>query len=129
MGEVDAVTDTLRVTALDKPCVPVEAAFLSVLTPAPVTAGDSVTFRLDVAPVDITLPYSYTINFGDQAPVAIAVGHAAPVTFTHIFTDLGTYLVNVEVWNCAAHTSVVAAATVRVADYDYLPVIWRGVAQ
>ncbi len=112
-------------------CVEVAGVTLSKVTAGTVYTNTLVAFSANIAPDTASKPYTYTIDYDDGAPVT-ASSSADPLALSHTFTAVGTYTVQIAVWNCA--TSEVVTSTVEVvvsagqepSGYQlYLPLITR----
>ena len=126
----DVATGTVEVLA----CRPVTAVELSLATPDPIYPGDTVSFQVDLAPIDLTLPYTYALLL-DGLPVLDGTGDANPLLFTQVLSTTGAHTVQVLVANCGLGPGEALTATVQVlvrqpdVHYVYLPIINEGRVQ
>ena len=105
--------------------LPIDSVDLAVVNPAPIYAGELVAFSADLLPDDAYKPYSYTIDFGDGM-TASGSSSDDPLSFTHTYTEVATYTVEIAVWNLGNVEPVTDTVEVVVATplYRlYLPVI------
>ena len=91
------VTFTIRAPDV---CVDVSDVTLSLLTTGDIYTDMVVEFSADLVPNDLTLPYTYTIDYGDGTSFGPASGDSNPHTFTHTYAAPGTHTVEFTVWNC-----------------------------
>jgi len=130
-GMTEPVTGTVQMNVYEPgTCVEAEAVDLSLLTLGEVHPGDSVSFSADLAPDDATLPYSYTLDWGDGASAITATASADPLGLSHVYTVTGRFMAWIAVWNCGmfpeeALSDTLAVSVVTPAYAVYLPVVLR----
>ncbi len=131
-GMTQPITDALQVNVYEPgTCVDVETVDLALLTPGPLYAGDTAQFSADVAPDDLTLPYTYTVHIDGMTLVYPQTGDTDPLAFSHTFPATGTYIVEIAAWNCSmtAVGAVTDALEVEVVErggyWVYLPVVMK----
>ncbi len=96
------VTDSLQVMVIEPgECVDLSGVALSLLTVGDIYPGDQVTLRADLAPAGASLPYTYTLDYGDDTTPVSDFSSANPYLFSHSYVATGTYTVTFEAWNCA----------------------------
>jgi len=123
---------TFEITQTSQPCTSVTGVDLSLLTPAPIYAGDTVSFSADLSPDDASLPYTYTVSVDGATLVYPQEGSSDPLIFSHTFPVTGVYVVEVAAWNCGmdeagAVTGTVGVEVIEPGGYTvYLPVVMRG---
>ena len=124
------MTATHSVVVIEGPvvCTEVTGVELSLVTTGTLHPGDEELFRADLAPLDLTTPYSYGLTV-NGVPGGVEFSSANPLTFTLVAGEPGTYTVEIAVWNCAMtvpvtdSVSVVVSKPVTPRFYIYLPVI------
>ena len=86
---------------------------------------------MDLAPIDLAQPYTYSLRV-DGLAVAAGTGDANPLLFTYTFADTGTHVVEAIVANCGmgpgegvTDTAHVVVHQPTVYYYVYLPIIHR----
>jgi hypothetical protein len=106
-------------------CEPIRAVDLDVLTPVPLFTHEPVSVSVSVSPVSLTLPYSYSIDFGD----GLKQGSSGEVSLLaeHVYIASGTYVVEAAGWNCGLDGSeaVTDALAIEIGEpYPaYLPLL------
>jgi PKD repeat protein len=98
------------------PCTEVSGVDLTVVTTGTIYPNDPVDFSADIMPDDFTAPYSYTIDYGDGSVPFSGSDSADPLPFTYSYTAVGTYTVEIAVWNCAMQQPVVDTVVVTVRE-------------
>jgi PKD repeat protein len=71
---------------------------LSQVTPDPIYAGETVEFSADLLPDDATMPYTYTIDYGDTIS-STSIANDEPISLSHVYIAVGDYIVQIEVLN------------------------------
>ncbi len=130
-GMTETITGTVQVNVYEPgTCIPVEGVELSLLTPAPLYAGDTAQFSADLASKDLTLPYTYTLYLDDMTLAYPQAGETDPLVFSHTFPHTGTYAVEIQIWNCGmTATEAVSdrlSLEIKPGYRIYLPLVLRG---
>jgi uncharacterized repeat protein (TIGR01451 family) len=117
----DAGDDTATVsTTVEAPaCTDVTSVTLSLLTSGTIYTDTAVAFSADIQPDDATMPYTYTIDYGDGDSTT-AISSADPLTapLAHSFTAAGTYTVEIAAWNCAMTETEAVTDTVTLTIHE-----------
>jgi hypothetical protein len=110
-------------------CVEVTGVTLSQVTTGMIYTDTLVAFSADIAPDGASKPYTYTIDYGDGMSVTLT-SSADPLALSHTFTAVGTYTVQISVWNCDMTVPVTDQVEVVVSEQAgppeyklYLPLI------
>ena len=126
-------TDTQETVVTVEPpavCYDVESVGLMLITTGDVYTDTVVHFSAAVSPAAATIPYRYTLDFGD-GPGDVLLTANTTIPFTHTFAVTGTYTVEIAVWNCAMTEPVTDQVTVTVSarippTYTlFLPLVMR----
>jgi hypothetical protein len=107
-------------------CVQVTGVDLTVVTADPIFPGDAVHLEAGIGPYNVSLPYSYAVDYGDGTPPVTGVSSDDPLALNHSYAAPGTYTVTLSVWNCNPAEPVAATALVEIGlRYVYLPLVVR----
>jgi subtilisin-like proprotein convertase family protein len=97
-------------------CTAVTDVDMHLVTLGTIYTDTLVTFHVDIAPDNISKPYTYTIDYDDGTLLAPRTSSADPLVLTHTFAATGTYSVEIAVWNCTPTATVTDTATVWVRE-------------
>ncbi len=119
-------------TFVTQPCAGATGVDLNLLTQGTLTPTTPVQFSADIAPDDAAKPYTYTLNFGSGAGSQLNSSDD-PLLFSHIFGAVGTYTVEIAVWNCAmsSTSAITDAAQITISPAAesghtiYLPLVMK----
>ncbi len=98
-------------------CVPVTDVDLAMTNTGLIYTDTQVAFVADIVPDAASTAYTYTVDFDDGISAGPQSGSGDPLTFSHTFTQTGTYTVTVAVWNCDMAQPVTALLRVQVVPY------------
>jgi hypothetical protein len=136
MTEAQARTDSVRVVVTERPvtCDEVTGTALALLTSGDIYTDTLVAFSADIAPDSAGKPYTYTIDY-DDGHTTTSTSSDDPLTtvLNHTFDAVGTYDVEIKVWNCDMTEAQAATDSARVVvdeygedyTYIYLPLVMR----
>jgi hypothetical protein len=136
MTEGEAAADSVRVEVVARPlpCEEVTGVTLTVLTTGDIYTDTVVSFSADIAPDNVTKPYTYSIDYNDGYSTT-STSSEDPLTtpLDHTFAISSTYDVGILVWNCemAEGEAAQGAAQLIVKGYGpadrfiYLPLVVR----
>ena len=127
-GMMEPVTATVTVTVYEKGvCVDIGDIELNLLTSGDISPGAQVTWQAILVPPGASVPYSYTLDYGDGSTPANGTGYDNPFQFSYTYGDPATYTVTVSAWNCGMTEPVSATlpVTVHTPSKIYLPLVVR----
>jgi uncharacterized repeat protein (TIGR01451 family) len=107
-------TDSISHPVTIAPCIPIQAITLTQTSAAPLYIGDAVSYLVDILPNDAHKPFSYTVDYGEGAPLPAALSALDPLTLTHAFSTLGDHTVTVSAWNCSMASPQVSAVSTTI---------------
>ncbi|MCA9962350.1 MAG: carboxypeptidase regulatory-like domain-containing protein, partial [Anaerolineales bacterium] len=93
-GNMDVYVDTVTVDCAA--CTLITDVMLTQVTTGTVSAGDAVTFAMEVLPAT-AVPYNYTVMVGETAVISGQTGLTNTLQFTHTFAQADSYTVTVSV--------------------------------
>ena len=93
---------------------------LAQVSSGPVFPGDLIEFSANLLPNNASIPYDYTIDFGDGA-VLDSTSSLDPLLLDHTYSVSNTYPVQISVMNYGMTTSVTATLEVKVFFKVLLP--------
>jgi hypothetical protein len=105
-------------------CIEMTGMEMTLMTPDPVV-GVPVQFEVDMTPDNMSMPYNYEIDMGDDTVYA---GDSSddPHGFSHIYTEAGPYTVEFRAWNCGMTEPMTDSMEITVSEAVsryYLPII------
>lgn len=92
----DSYSGTIEILT---PLVEVTAITLTLETTGTLLPGDLADFLAEIAPADVTVPVSYTIDFGDGTALVTGATDDLTIAFTHVYTQASSYDVTIAAWN------------------------------
>ncbi len=115
-------------------CTEVTGVTLTLMTLGDIYTDTAVAFSADISPNSAYKPYTYTIDYEDGPP-STSTNTADPLTtpLNHAFNNVGTYNVEIKVWNCAMSEAQAASDSVQLTvkrhtaldKHIYLPLVTR----
>ena len=97
---------------------------LTQLTSSPIFPGTLVDFTADLLPDDATMPYDYTIDYGDGTEVS-GSSSLDLLLLSHTYSHSGSYPVLISVWNAGQILPVIDALNVYVLSQVFLPMTMK----
>ncbi|MGD8791671.1 MAG: M14 family zinc carboxypeptidase [Anaerolineae bacterium] len=97
---LDSDTAQAAVVVHDEVCLALAGVALSPVATDTIRPGQEVWFAGDLSPEGASLPYSYTVEFGDSSPGLVGMSSQNPLTFSHVYSQAGTFRLQIEVQNC-----------------------------
>lgn len=91
----DSVTGSIEIVSL----VALESISLTLETTDPILPGIDLSFSASFNPVDLTLPITYTLDFGDGGQPITTTVNVREVDFSHVYDAPGQYTVTLSAWN------------------------------
>ncbi len=92
------ITDRLPVEVLQ--CVQITGVSLAPSAPGPILVGQPISLSADIQPDEATPPYTYTVHVDGQSIISPSLGSQDPLAFSYTFPEVGSYVLQVGVWNC-----------------------------
>jgi hypothetical protein len=122
-----AVPVTMTVVAAPE-CTPIAGVELTLVTTGTLYTDTVVLFRADLFPESLAVPYSYTLTYGDGSAPVLGSSSDNPLTFQHLYSQMGSYVAEIAAWNCDLPPGEAASDTVRVpirkpGNEIYLPLV------
>lgn len=113
-------------------CTEVTGVNLALVTPGDLYTDTVVAFSADISPNSAEKPYTYIIDY-DDGPPSTSTSSADPLTtpLNHTFDGIGTYDVEIKVWNCTMSEPQAKIDSVQVTvkthavldKHTYLPLV------
>jgi len=110
-----AVVSASSVLTTAVSCVEIADVELKLTTRGTIYTETLVEFEANVAPGNVSLPYTYTMDY-DAGPGAPAVSSVDPLTMAHVFALTGTHAVEIATWNCDMSEPVTDTVNVVVSE-------------
>lgn|GEM_PF-727126 len=107
------------VTVYSPNATPISAVELSQLSTGVIRPGQMVSYTADILPNWASMPYSYTLSFGDSTAPITASASADPLIFNHTFAVSGTFQLAMSAWNSVMTQPVTASLTTEVVTYTH----------
>ncbi len=83
------------------PYIAVQSAELELESPPHPNARERVTLSAVIGPPDATVPFTYTIDYGDQSPLLLKNSPNDEILFAHHFNISGTFTITFSAYNQA----------------------------
>ncbi len=123
------VFDTIQIEVYEPgTCLNLTGVALTLETAGDVYAGAQVDFGADLMPDDATVPYSYTIDYGDSSAQVDGSSSDDPFSFNYTYAATGTYTVTFWAWNCGMIQAISDTVEVMVQEpvfMIYLPLVLK----
>ncbi len=100
-------------TTTAEPCTQVVGVDLTLVTTGIIYPGQPVTFQAAISPDDLTPPYTYVIDYGDDTVIS-STASLNPLPLTHTYAATGSHQATIGVWNCAMSEPVTDSVLVEV---------------
>lgn len=94
-------------------------------------AGQNLYLRADISPDNASKPYTYTLDYGDDTLPITLTSSYDPLTFSHVYTNSGSFSLDLTAWNAFTMLPVSSTITLKIAKPPgpppeiYLPFIYR----
>ncbi len=121
------ITETVIVTVYEPGvCVNISNVELNLRTSGDIYPGVQVTWQAILAPQGASVPYSYTIDYGDGVTLT-ETSDSNPLVLHHTYTDPATYTVTLSAWNCGMTDPVsdTGQVVIHTPSNIYLPLVVR----
>ncbi|HSB65526.1 MAG TPA: PKD domain-containing protein, partial [Anaerolineales bacterium] len=111
----DTVQHTLMVNSVN-----LSGVNLTQVTPGPIFPGQPVQFSADLHPDNATMPYDFTVDFGDGY-ISSGVSSQEPLVFSHTYANSGSHAVQISVQNAGMTIPVTDSLVIHLSYQFFLP--------
>jgi len=99
-SDANTVSTQLALTVAEPDItIPLISVDLQLVSEAPLYPGDLVSFSADFTPDNATMPYTYTVNFGDGSEHLTGTSSLDPLPLEHAYAGPGIYDVEFTAYN------------------------------
>ncbi len=122
---VDSAAQSIHVL----PYTPIQSVNLQLLQDGPFLVDELVEFQADLIPVEASMPFTYTINYGDASGWITGTSHLHPLYLVHAYTTNGAFTTTLSARNRDMSAPVSATVILDITHRElielHMPIISR----